>query len=188
MERPKQDPNHNYLRLAWPKYLAQWYAHRQYCSVHKDEEYLDAYQYDPNLDPYSLEPVQTLRDHPERVILEENIAKQTSVPEFYDEGATICIQLPSFKVHRPEFYSRLTEKGKRLLQKYVKGSFDADIVAYVNHMRPLFDGGINKKDAIEAFMDARGIDPEFWDSVIKAHQRAEKRYNRMMHYYHKIRN
>lgn len=187
----KQDPNRQYLYLECPKYLAQWYGHRQYQSQHAQDEYADDYIYDTDRTAYELDAVQLNRLHPESVVLEMLLIKQSSTPDLPGENVTLCIQIPEYKGKSPLVYNRLSESSKRKFIEKIKRQFDAEIIPYVQQYRAKMMAAsppvrVPEKEAIDAFMDTNGIDPMHIDTVIKAYNRAKERYRKTMYYMSKV--
>lgn len=187
----KQDPTRQYLYLECPRYLAQWYGHRQYVSQHAQDEYADDYIYDTERRAYDLDVVVPNRLHPESVLMNMLLVKQGSVPDLPSDDVTLCIQIPEFKDKPSCVYNRLSQHSKHKLIEKLKAQFDADIVQFVVDYRaklaacnPSVRACAN--EAVDAFMDMRGIDPSYIDTVIKAYNRAVKRYRATLHYQSKI--
>lgn len=186
-----QDPNRQYLYLECPKYLAQWFGHRQYQSQHAHEEYADDYIYNTDRRAYDLDVVQLNRLHPESVLLEMLLVKQSSTPDLPSENVTLCVLIPEYKEKSPRFYNRLSESSKRKFIDKIKKQFDAEIIPYVHQYRAKMLSAnppvrVPEKEAIDAFMDVNGIDPMHIDSVIKAYNRAKDRYRKTMYYLSKV--
>ena len=159
-----KDPNRFYLYLAWPKYLAQWYAHEMYRLQHIEDDYEEPYQYNCDVEVRELEPVKTMRGSAERGIIEMSLAKQpTAIPEPPDRNATICIEIPSFLGKPAEVYNYLKPSARQLLETSVRNRLRMELIKYMN--KTLFGfmvsrkgGLVQREQVLMTFMEDNGIE------------------------------
>ena len=155
-----------YLYLAWPRYLAQWFAHEMHRLSHFDDDHLEPYIYDCNREARQLEPIYTRRGSMVRSILEECLSKQPDpVPELPPENTTIRLVIPNFQFRRAEIYNYLSPASKHLLEDTVRTSFKVALTKYMNKV--MFKGIKTSTDCkIAAFMEINGI--EYTDTNAEA--------------------
>lgn len=153
--------NEYYLYLAWPRYLAQWFAHEMYRLQHLDDEFLEPYFYDCDRDARQLEPVHTRRGSAERNILEMCIDKQPDrIPALPPKDTTICLVIPCFLNRPPQTYNYLAPASQRLLKQTVQKHFKLELTKYINKILfvPDYQYRPTKDQLIEAFMQKNGIE------------------------------
>lgn len=175
--------NQFYLYLTWPRYLAQWYAHRMHELKHFDDEHLEPYQYNCDLAHHELEPVETQRGSIERNILEMFLAKQPAdCPGRISEHTTIKLVVPNF-VHKPaQTYNYLSPKSQTLLESTVRNHLRVEFNKYVRKIDPLHMAPV--EEVLEAFMEDNGIEntdtnmqclKQMWYRLRQANRMAAKR-------------
>ena len=153
-----------YLYLAWPAYLAQFFAHEMYRLKHYDDDTEPPYMYDCHREPRDLEPVQTRKRSAENFVLEMCLKKQPDpVPERPPKDATICIEIPEF-VGKPSYrFNYLTAVDKALLEQTVRNRCRMELLKWMNKLSTnaeLIRTGSNhtQETVLQAFMAANGIE------------------------------
>lgn len=175
--------NQFYLYLKWPKYLAQWYAHEMYRLKHFEDEYLEPYQYNCDLPPRDLDPVETQRGSVERNILEMFLSKPvTDYPEKISERTTIKLVIPNF-IHKPaETYNYLRPRSQQMLESTVRNHLRVEFNRYVRKIDPLHLAPI--EEVLSSFMENNGIEnndtnmtclKQLWNRLREANRKAKSR-------------
>ncbi len=159
-----KDQNRFYLYLAWPKYLAQWYAHEMYRLSKFEEEVQPPFMYNCDVEVMELEPVKTRRGSAERNILEMCLTKQPeAIPERPNKNATICIEIPNFLGRPASTYNYLRPASQALLETTVRNHFKLELTKYLNKTlfttRIIQHGSSATQNAVlETFMENNGIE------------------------------
>lgn len=175
------DPNRHYLFLNWPPYLAQWYAHELYRYRHAGIKNMPEYQYDTNANKWELEPVEPIRGSAEAHIIKLNLTKQPDdIPDLKDQNATICIRLLEYNNKKPLLYNYLPHEGQTLLEELVRNRMKGDFLRY---LMKIYEGSgriIKLDTVINAYMEARGIDPNETNlaTMKQMYHRCRVMYNR----------
>jgi len=155
--------NEYHIYLAWPRYLAQWYAHEMHRMAHSDCETEPAYRYDCDVAATDLEAVHTRRGSLQRAILEMCLQKpETAADSLPEKDATICIALPHFLNKPPETYNCLRKVGKRLLLESVRNHFKIELGRFMGKMTgdiiTRSKSSVMFESMTEAFMAQNGIE------------------------------
>ena len=181
--------NEYHIYLAWPKYLAQWYAHEMHRLSHYEQETEPGYRYDCDVAVSDLEPVETRRGSLQRAILEMCLQKPRSASDCLpDKDATICIVLPHFLNKPPETYNSLRKEGKSLLLESVRNHFKIELGRFMGKMTgdiiTRSKSSVMFESMMEAFMAQNGIEAtetnmfavkQAWYRIYKTQKEKERR-------------